>query len=513
MKTIIKILCITLLLTVKLCFSQVNVAISQVQLVVQSNGQTITSGVPIQLGTNTTGKLKFNLKLTKSNELTIGLVRYSIGIYSSSGGFILKVPQEEFYLGDGNTGTTGNYEFDLYDTDLDFAGGCYLGVNVQQLDSPNDPPTPLLSWDSNQVSLKKTPTYYLIANPSSISCGTTAPVTFTVNSNAPSNYSNYQWSYGSGWTLSGSTTGTTLTLTPSASILGQVYVTPTFNGQIQPKNSITVPVQPFTTTATISGSDSICSPSTSANYSLSSVSAGQSINWSSSNTAIATVNGYGNSVTVNRQSNGTFNLIATISNSCGQTVTVQKAIRFGGVPNFTYTLSSNNNYASVHLVSTDETPIELQGITSTTWTQIASTNGGRGGGSGLNGHGESDNYIWSVTLLITASNSCGTSSINAFVTCAPPPPPCDESASLNLVNDHQSIVAKIIIQPCNDSQELTIKKSDQNTITGLEIYDLRGIKVETSNTNSFDSSSLNKGIYIVKANSNKGVYTNKINID
>ena len=510
---------LVLILICLIFFNSFSQSVNDLEIKVENlsnNGQPVNYCSTIDLGSNISSTISLWVNLRKPHAQTVGvsdLDIYIIGTYGQRNSqFHVVIYESQWYQGDDtHPDTFMQYcSFIINSSDFDNSGGSLFGVfkssgNIEYQTECN-------------YSIIKTLSPSFSLNPSNISlaCGDTSSKTFSVSqANIPSGSTvTYQWSY-NGWSGNVNTSMSSITLSPTSgsSLPSNVSVTPFINGVAKPTLTCLVSRSPLSTSATISGSDSICSPGTSANYSLSSVSAGQSINWSSSNTAIATVNGYGNSVTVNRQSNGTFNLIAIISNSCGQTVTVQKAIRFGGVPNFTYTLSSNNNYASVHLVSTDETPIELQGITSTTWTQIASTNGGSGGGSGLNGHGESDNYNWTVTLLITASNSCGTSSINAFVTCAPPPPPCDESASLNLVNDHQSIVAKIIIQPCNDSQELITKKNDNNTITSLEIYDLRGVKVGTSNTNSFDSSSLNKGIYIVKANSNKGVYTNKINID
>ena len=510
---------LVLILICLIFFNSFSQSVNDLEIKVENlsnNGQPVNYCSTIDLGSNISSTISLWVNLRKPHAQTVGvsdLDIYIIGTYGQRNSqFHVVIYESQWYQGDDtHPDTFMQYcSFIINSSDFDNSGGSLFGVfkssgNIEYQTECN-------------YSIIKTLSPSFSLNPSNISlaCGDTSSKTFSVSqANIPSGSTvTYQWSY-NGWSGNVNTSMSSITLSPTSgsSLPSNVSVTPFINGVAKPTLTCLVSRSPLSTSATISGSDSICSPGTSANYSLSSVSAGQSINWRSSNTAIATVNGYGNSVTVNRQSNGTFNLIAIISNSCGQTVTVQKAIRFGGVPNFTYTLSSNNNYASVHLVSTDETPIELQGITSTTWTQIASTNGGSGGGSGLNGHGESDNYNWTVTLLITASNSCGTSSINAFVTCAPPPPPCDESASLNLVNDHQSIVAKIIIQPCNDSQELITKKNDNNTITSLEIYDLRGVKVGTSNTNSFDSSSLNKGIYIVKANSNKGVYTNKINID
>jgi len=75
----------------------------------------------------------------------------------------------------------------------------------------------------------------------------------------------------------------------------------------------------------IIGSNTICSPSEM--YSMANLATGLSITWNSSNTAIATVsNPTGNTVTVNKVGVGSFNLIATLTNSCGQSINVTKSI-------------------------------------------------------------------------------------------------------------------------------------------------------------------------------------------
>jgi hypothetical protein len=87
----------------------------------------------------------------------------------------------------------------------------------------------------------------------------------------------------------------------------------------------------FTSAATITGASTICSGTST--YTISGVLAGQTVSWSSSNTAIATVsNPTSNSVTVNNLATGSINLIATILNSCGQSATVTYPIATYVIP-------------------------------------------------------------------------------------------------------------------------------------------------------------------------------------
>ena len=67
MKYFYKSLCLALLLAGNLGFSQVSVVISEVKL----NGQSIPNGTPVQLGTNSSGTLRFRLDVIKPDNLTV----------------------------------------------------------------------------------------------------------------------------------------------------------------------------------------------------------------------------------------------------------------------------------------------------------------------------------------------------------------------------------------------------------------------------------------------------------
>lgn len=202
-------------------------------------------------------------------------------------------------------------------------------MNVQQLSSPNVPATPLLEWNSNQVSLFKTPKYNLTSNVSTIDCLSTSPVSFSVNTSSPINLNTYNWSFGSNWSAIGNTNTSNLSLLSNNSTISPVSVTPYYCNVEQPIQTITINRTPFTSNASIIGNTVICQNSNST-YSINGVNSGNTVTWSVSNTSTASLSGASqNQVTVNGLSNGIVNLIATITNPCGQSVTKTKTINIG----------------------------------------------------------------------------------------------------------------------------------------------------------------------------------------
>lgn len=380
---------IVLILICLIFFNSFSQSVNDLEIKVENlsnNGQPVNYCSTIDLGSNISSTISLWVNLRKPHSQTVGvsdLDIYIIGTYGQRNSqFHVVIYESQWYQGDDtHPDTFMQYcSFIINSSDFDNSGGSLFGVfkssgNIEYQTECN-------------YSIIKTLSPSFSLNPSNISlaCGDTSSKTFSVSqANIPSGSTvTYQWSY-NGWFGNVNTSMSSITLSPTTgnSLPSIVSVTPYINGVAKPTLTCLVSRAPLSTTATISGSDSICSPGTSANYNLSSLSAGQNVSWSSSNTAIATVNGSGNSATVNKQSNGTFNLIAAISNSCGQTVTVQKTIRLGGAPNFTYTLTSDSNYAYVDLISTDATPIQQQGITSVIWKKTNSTNDGTGYGNGF----------------------------------------------------------------------------------------------------------------------------------
>lgn len=246
----------------------------------------------------------------------------------------------------------------------------------------------------------------------------------------------------------------------------------------------------------ITGNQNICGTSSST-YSLNYTPSSSTI-WSvSSNLQI--LNSNNTSVTVMATSS-TINENGTITaNVDGAIVTRTIWI---GKPKITVELEPiGANYVAVHLIGENGTDINKQGITSTTWQKISSSGGcyASFGGSGFEGLGHGNCTNWSVYVKITATNSCGTTTIYRTVT-PPAPDPCDDA----LIFDGQSI----IIDPCNG---LTGLNGQVIEIEEVKVYKFSGFLVYQSKTPPFNISHLQSGIYIVNAKLNNGeVLTTKI---
>jgi len=216
----------------------------------------------------------------------------------------------------------------------------------------------------------------------------------------------------------------------------------------------------------------------------------------------------------------TITLSPTNSNSAGQ---VTLSLFFGsgdcgdiiltktiwvGKPSIEINLTSNSNYVTIDLVGAEGTDINQQGITATTWTQTASTNGGSAGGSGFSGFGNGPNFYWTATLAITATNACGTTSITRDVTCAPPAP-CDTSYNLVAKSTSGYTVNKII-EPCAKTANQKTVAASANEIVSAKLYDMSNIEIRNYRTNDYSVEGVKKGIYILKVQVKDIMLTKKI---
>ncbi len=246
----------------------------------------------------------------------------------------------------------------------------------------------------------------------------------------------------------------------------------------------------------ITGNQSICGTSNST-YSLN-YNPSSSTTWSvSSNLQI--LNSNNTSVTV-KATSSTINGNGTITANVDGVV-VTRTIWIGK-PKITVELEPiGANYVAVHLIGENGININKQGITSTTWQKVSGSGGcyASFSGSGFEGLGHGNCTNWSVYVKITATNSCGTTTIYGTVT-PPAPEPCDDT----LIFDGQSI----IIDPCNDLIGLNGQVIE---IEEVKVYKFSGFLVYQSKTPSLNISHLQPGIYIVKAKLNNGeVLTTKI---
>lgn len=223
------------------------------------------------------------------------------------------------------------------------------GATIQYV-AKNDCSGAFFEGTPRYISISRpNPTFTLSPTSLTFVCGTPQTRTFTVSTTSSNSCStSYNWNLGTnnGWLYNGSpapasfsTTTSSITLTSaSGNVLpSSVNVTPILNGISYSQMSCSTSFSSFTSTASVNGNTVIC-PGGNSVYTISGLGAGNTVIWSSSNTAVATVSGGTQSqVTVNGISQGLVNLIATITNPCGQTVTKTKTINVGApvMPNGT----------------------------------------------------------------------------------------------------------------------------------------------------------------------------------
>ncbi|PWB25069.1 hypothetical protein [Flavobacterium sp. HTF] len=139
------------------------------------------------------------------------------------------------------------------------------------------------------------------------------------------------WSVTGGAVIVGSTTGTSVNVTPPLTGNFSVFCTVKNSGGNSNYNAVgskTVTRALFTTGAVISGNETVCS---SAGYTVSGLESGLSVqSWSISNTIIASLsNTTGPSTTLTTLNQGQITLTATIVNACNETRTITKNIIMG----------------------------------------------------------------------------------------------------------------------------------------------------------------------------------------
>lgn len=173
-----------------------------------------------------------------------------------------------------------------------------------------------------------------------MACGSQSQFTFTVNNvfNFP-NIVSYNWT-AYGWKRNGvsvgnfSTTTNTVTLTPGQYPPSNITVSVNVNGTFYNANNVVVvSTAPFTSAnTTLTGPNSICTVGQSGTYTINTPPAALNITWSIDNTSIGVLTSTtSNSATVNKIASGSFNLTATVTNACGQSVYLTKLIN-GVIP-------------------------------------------------------------------------------------------------------------------------------------------------------------------------------------
>lgn len=364
-----------------------------------------------------------------------------------------------------------------------------------------------LKYKSCDYSIGKPQPPVFTISPSAVSipCSSATPITFTVNNvyNSPGTL-RYLWETRTGWDQTDRfySSQNFWTFTPntlSSNLLSSIKVTPELNGVLQTQLTSTVTLTPLTT-STITGNNPIC-PSTSAVYSVSDLGIGSTISWSTSNSSIATVTPTsGNQATVNPiATQGTFDLTAVITNVCGQQKTLTKTLSIGQpmlqinyVPRDLFIdLTLSPEYGSSALY---EQGVDINAIS---WNKIAQEGGNvYFSGDGLYGTVLFPNSNSSITIEVSLTNSCGTTSYPLTLM-----PGYADSRIGNL----QPSISKI----SNDLYEIINVPEDTNKFK-VSVYDVYSSLVFKTNTNQINLSNLKAGIYVIKAQAKDKMITLKI---
>ncbi|MXN92445.1 T9SS type A sorting domain-containing protein [Flavobacterium sp. Sd200] len=168
----------------------------------------------------------------------------------------------------------------------------------------------------------------VIQGPSAIASCSQTNQTYTIANGSNSDIR--LWSV-TGATIIGSATGNSVLVQPN--LMGNFNISCTVkrsgaNPNYSKSSTKTVTRLPFTSAATITGASTFC---TSSSYTLNGLLPNQTVTWSLSglNGVLSSTTGTSTTVTGVGNRNGDINLIATITNACGETFTIVKNLTIG----------------------------------------------------------------------------------------------------------------------------------------------------------------------------------------
>lgn len=521
-----------------------------------NSSTTITSCNTIDFGSTSTNNLTFYFKLTRPASLPSGsgTLRIMLKYSSLSSPLIIGSPLNVLDSFWSNTSYESTIACNLSASQVQVSGS---SIYLEFETSGN------IKTNSCEYPITKTqvPTFTLSPTTQTIPCGSTNPITFTMTNvySSPGTLT-YTWNVGSGWAnnsgvpVSGSFTTTTasLVLKPNSYPLSNIVVTPTLDGVNYPQKTCAISLAAFSSTSQISGPSTICNLNSSATYNLITPPVGGTISviWSSSNSAIATVSGgTSTGVTVNALNvQDNFNLIATITNSCGQTATKTFAIKVGNsIPSYSVinspgyfdvcgndfyylfldAVSSNNPSGSSYNYSFSgfNTGIANPNVT---YVQLTSTRFR----FKIPKNKITTGPYPTMTMNITSTSvSCGNTStiygspitLNSSVAtyCNSYINPTWRTSNTGNIKDESLLSFTIFPNPSSDvvyidSNINDLKKDKQSIIIG-ELYDMMGKlsrKVEIVNDSGvLDVKGLTKGIYLLRIDNNGTFENHKIVVE
>lgn len=504
MKNIIKLSkIIALILFSHNSFSQdVTVEIQSLQYTVNGQSTSAPNCGNIDFGSGSTISINFGINLKKPSTLVVG--NGEVKVFTKKSSSDAEVQRQLITIQSGSwtngnpatRSTTGNIT--LNSSDFNTTGGT-LYITYTSASG--------IIYKSCDYSIGKPQPPVFTISPSivSIPCGSTTNYKFTVNNvyNSAGTL-RYLWETRTGWNQTDRfySSQNFWTFSPTLSPLpSSIKVTPELNGVLQTQLTSTVSLAPFTNTIAITGNSAIC-PSTSAVYSVSDLGSGSAISWSTSDTSIATVIPIsGNQATVNPiATQGTFDLTAVVTNACGQQKTLTKVLTIGR-PMFQINYVSRDLFIDLTLSPDyDSASLEEQGvdINAISWNKIAEEGGNvYFSGDGLYGTVLFPNNNSSITINVSLTNSCGTTSYPVVLM---------SGYADSRIGYSQPSISKI----SNDLYEIINVPEDTNKVK-VSVYDIYGSMVlKTNTTNQINLSNLKAGIYVIKAQVKDTMITLKI---
>lgn len=502
--------------------------------VLVNNQTTINDCSLIDFGSTTNNSLTVYFKLTKPSNQSVETTTVIVYLkYSSS----------------TNPGTNkGSYSVPSTawtNGDTQFEGQIPINISASEIQVTGSSIYAKVDSESCEYPLTKTPTpTFELANDSySIPCGSTADYTFTVNNvyNSPGTLS-YSWNVGTGWKRNGfdvsgtiTTSTNSITLVPNSTTVlpSNVSVTTTLNGQTYGTETATVSRSAYNPIYQISGNNQLCSTAT---YSVNNLPSGTSVtSWSCSDTNIATILVNGNQATLIANGYGTVNIIATITNACGQSKSISKTNIHVGAPTINnYNISGGSSSVFTDSVSYFSVS-PATGATSYYWWITPSGSCSAGSGSTINNVNPYTTTSTSVmvnwgdcpgtySVVCKAQNNCGaTSTGQKFVTVNDPnSDPCNNSFALKISPNpnkgNKKVDVTISRKPNPEPCTTLVSSKTSEPEYHLEIYDFYGQKKYSGNFKSenisLDKLKLKKGIYILTVTNTKGkIISEKLVID
>lgn len=389
----------------------------------------------------------------------------------------------------------------------------------------------------SKIKITATPivSFNLSSSASSITCGSTDLVTFTVNNGGSATPTGYTWNLGAtpnGWLLNGSAapatiptlaTQNTIQLTPvCGSTLSNVSATVTANGVNYTTNSSAVTVT--LPDLSINGSDALCSGSSP--YFINNLPCNAAVSWQATPSGIVTFGSPNDPQTsISPSGTGQVSITATITNVCGETVVKTKNIAVG-IPSMSDGTFTKNGqlYPLAIFNSTNTLCQNVQSVVTGTWqsaTSVVWSGPGYSHPSVWQDYGFNNTTKISTMQLhiyqtpgtgywtVTGSNGCGSTSYTvAFDAAVCSGDPCTYyRVSPNPSKDGDIvIISKPAPIECPPIDPL---------ITRVNIYDQNGTLIKTklngkTNNTSLQMPTTKKGFMIVEIVSGKHTEKHKI---